>query len=105
MTPDTTPHNFGPLGHHDRAAFSCGDQNLDDYFRKFAGQSVDRQLAAVQVVSQAETNEVIGYYTLTSDSINAGLLPQELIRKKKYRQGMRIGITLLGRFAINLRYK
>jgi hypothetical protein len=106
MTPDTTSHSFGPLGdQHHRAAFSCGDQNLDNYFRKLAGQSVRRQVAVVHVVSRDDTNDVIGYYTLTNASIDAGLLPQELIKKNKYRQGSPIGVTLLGRFAVDIRYK
>jgi hypothetical protein len=105
MTPDTTAHDFRPLdANHNRAAFSCGDIALDGYFRRLARQSVDKRLAVVHVMSNTDTGDVIGYYTLTNTSINAGELPAELVQKKRYRPSQLIGATLLGRFAVDVRY-
>jgi hypothetical protein len=105
MTPDTTPHDFRPLdNNHPRTAFSCGDTALDIYFRTLAGQSGRRRMSVVHVMSNTVTHDVIGYYTLTNASIDAGLLPDTLVKKNRYRPHDTLGVTLLGRFAIDLRY-
>jgi len=50
--------------HHDRAAFTCGIESLDNYLRIYAGQDVRRRANSVFVlVDQLEPAGVLGYYT------------------------------------------
>jgi hypothetical protein len=54
-----------PLGeHHDRAAFSCGRDPLDQYLRNQAGQAVAKNLAAVFVLTP-DGKKIAAYYTLS----------------------------------------
>lgn len=83
---------------HDRAAFSCGDQRIDDFLRMQASDSMRRRLATVWVMKKKNDNKVLGYYTLSSSNTDIGELPEE-IRKKIRRDNA--GSTLLGRFGID----
>jgi predicted N-acetyltransferase YhbS len=88
-----------PLGKEDRAVFHCGDQELDSYFLERASRDVREKLSAVFIlVTEAEPDVVIGYYTLSTQQIEAGELPDEL--RKRTGRYQRIGATLLGRLAI-----
>jgi hypothetical protein len=47
---DDPPFVIEPLGsHHDRAAFSCGDDALDAYLQQRASQDIRRHVAQVFV--------------------------------------------------------
>ncbi len=85
---------------HDRDSFTCGVESLDQYFRSRARQDRDKYAAAVFVM--AEGPSVIGYYTLSSYTINPGELPDELVRKvPRYPH---LPATLIGRLAVDERY-
>ncbi len=96
--------NVEPLGtHHDRAAFSCGADELDDYLRRRAGQDQRRNVAQVFVVADDSGRRVIGYYTLSSLSIDLGQLPDDMIRRlPKYPE---IPAALLGRLAVDRKFQ
>jgi hypothetical protein len=98
MLPDSgeRPWRIEPLGpHHDLPTFSCGDHSLDRYLREQAGQDDRRNAAAPFVlVFATEPDVVAGYYTLSSDSINLGELP-EAVAKKLPRYPL-VPATLLG---------
>lgn len=80
---------------HDRAAFGCGVLQLDAYLQRQAGQDLKRSLAAIFVLTQG--NEIVaGFYTLSSHSILAEQLPQDLAKKLPR---FPIPVTLLGRMA------
>jgi predicted GNAT family N-acyltransferase len=86
---------------HKKASFSCEEQSLTDYLRKQVGQDVRRKVALCFVHSEA--NETIkGYYTLSADSIDRSLLPEELKQKMPYRN---LPVTLLGRLARDSQFK
>jgi len=86
-----------PLGpEHDRAAFCCGNAELDGYFRQQAGQDQKRKLAAVFVLVAAG-KDVAGFYTLSAHSVDAGDLPPEMAKKLPR---FPIPVTLLGRMAV-----
>jgi GNAT superfamily N-acetyltransferase len=85
---------------HERASFTCGVESLDQYFRSRARQDRDKYAAAVFVM--AEGPSVIGYYTLSSYTINPGELPDGLVRKlPRYPN---LPATLIGRLAVDERY-
>jgi GNAT superfamily N-acetyltransferase len=70
-----------PLGkHHDRAAFNCGQPDLDDWFRRRAGQDERRNVARV-FVAVDDTLGVIGFYSLSTFSLGLPDLPPEIAHK------------------------
>ena len=70
-----------PLGRqHDRAAFSCGQPALDDWFRRRAGQDEKRNVARVFVAVDDE-HGVVGFYSLSSFTLAIEDLPQDISRK------------------------
>jgi GNAT superfamily N-acetyltransferase len=70
-----------PLGrHHDRAAFSCGHRDLDDWFRHRAGQDEKRNVARVFVAVDAALG-VIGFYSLSAFTLATSDIPQDVARK------------------------
>lgn len=89
-----------PLGkHHDRAAFSCGAPELDRYLQRQASQDARRNVAAPFVLCAAGSAAVIGYYTLSAISIDAGELPDDITRKlPRYPD---VPAVLIGRLAVD----
>jgi len=88
-----------PLGRrHDRAAFSCGVQELDRYLKRQAGQDVRRRTARVFVCMAKSSNVVVGFYTLSALSLDLGSLPQHLARKLPRHP---IPAALIGRLAVD----
>ena len=83
-----------PLGsRHDRAAFSCGVAALDIYIQRQARQDMERNLAAVFVLT-SDGKTIAGFYTLSAHSIHAEELTRKLPR-------FSLPVTLLGRMAVS----
>jgi hypothetical protein len=89
--------------HHRRELFTCGEESLDLYIRRFANQNVKQRVSRVFVASPVSEPEVIaGYYTLSADSLDAQSLPPERQRKlPKYP----VPVAMLGRLAIATPYQ
>jgi GNAT superfamily N-acetyltransferase len=86
-----------PLGkHHDRAAFRCGQPELDDWFQRRATQDERRNIARVFVVAD-DTLGIIGFYSLSSFTLSIGDLPEEMARKLPRYDA--IPAALIGRLA------
>ena len=66
---------------HSRKDFTCGTDALDDYFHKRASQDVRRNVAAVFVAVEKESEAVHGYYTLSMAEMLLDGLPKGLARK------------------------
>ena len=91
-------YSFEPLTDHDRASFSCGVFELDEYLRLQANQDAKRKIAAPFVLVDA-TRNILGYYTLSAYGIRLDELPPEIARKlPRYPL---IPATLLGRLAVS----
>jgi predicted GNAT family N-acyltransferase len=91
-------YKIEPLGtRHERAAFSCGVPALDIYLQRQARQDMERNLAAVFILT-SDSKTIAGFYTLSAHSIQAAELPEEL-EKKLPR--FPLPVTLLGRMAIS----
>jgi GNAT superfamily N-acetyltransferase len=92
-------YSFEPLGdQHDRAAFSCGVDALDRYFRMQAGQEGRRRVASCFVLAAAD-GSVAGYYTLSATSI--ALLDLPLTLAKRLPRYPVVPATLMGRLAVH----
>jgi ribosomal protein S18 acetylase RimI-like enzyme len=84
---------------HDRAAFDCGNQNLDRYIRQQARQDVARGVARVFVAIAAENDSrILGYYTLGATSIAPKDLPQDVERRLPR---LPVPAALIGRLAVD----
>ncbi len=101
---EDTRFQIEPLGAHDRAAFSCGVEPLDRYLKQQAGQDLRHRLAAVFVAVPANAPSTIaGFYTLSMSSIEPTGLPADVTKRMpRYR---RLPVALIGRLAVNLRYR
>ncbi|HEV2469446.1 MAG TPA: GNAT family N-acetyltransferase [Candidatus Sulfotelmatobacter sp.] len=104
----TLPGNkfrFEPLGaRHDRAAFSCEHERLNTYLKQQAGQDIRKRVAAVYVLTP-DGKTIAGYYTLSQYAINAGDLPEELVRNLRLPKYDKLPATLLGRLARSGEFK
>jgi GNAT superfamily N-acetyltransferase len=70
-----------PLGkQHDRATFSSGQPDIDDWFRRRASQDERRNVARVFVAANDELG-IIGLYSLSSYMLALEDLPADLARK------------------------
>jgi hypothetical protein len=101
VSPDQAPkYYFEPLGEqHDRAAFSCGNQALVEYFRGDPiRQEVGRRVTNAFVLTPGG-KFVAGFYTLSPISILSVNLPPSLQKKLPKRP---IGATLIGRMGRDL---
>ncbi|WP_299285947.1 GNAT family N-acetyltransferase [uncultured Mucilaginibacter sp.] len=83
--------------------FSCGKQLLDNYLQKQAGQDVKRKLCAVFAMTEGTT--IIGYYTLSNAGINREMIPEDLRKKMPASYTDLPATSLLGRLAINEKYR
>ena len=84
---------------HDRPGFQCSVASLDAYIKKQARQDVKRRISRVFVATTAEQpNNIVGYYTLSTLSIELSQLPEDLARKLPRHP---VPAALLGRLAVH----
>ncbi len=88
---------------HDRAAFSCGIEALDRYFRQQVTQDVRRRATACYVAVEATGSKVAGYYTLAAAGVPLAELPAELI--KRLPRYPSVPVARLGRLAVDQAYR
>jgi predicted GNAT family N-acyltransferase len=89
--------------HHDRAAFSCGNEQLDRYLHSVANQDKKKNIAIPYVIFDKDRQSIIGYYTLSMSGIDLAQLPEQIAKKlPKYPI---VGVTLIGRLAVSNDYK
>jgi GNAT superfamily N-acetyltransferase len=72
---------------------------LDRYFRHQAIQDLRKKAAAVFVLINEPEDSVLGYYTLSSFTIDAGELPDEI--SKRLPRYSALPATLIGRLAVD----
>ena len=84
---------------HDRAGFQCGVDALDRYLKKQAKQDTKRNISRVFVATTPDNPKpVIGYYTLSTLSIELNQLPEKLARKLPKHP---VPAALIGRMAVS----
>lgn len=89
---------------HEKKEFSCGKELLDGYIRNQAKQDWVRDLSVCYVLNEVETKRVVGYYTLSSNTIERSELPEELSKKLPFSY-KNLPTILLGRLAVDQRDK
>lgn len=87
---------------HNRKAFECEEQQLTDYIKKQVSQDIKKRLAVCFVAIDSDNN-VIGYYTLSSESLGREQIPDKYL--KKVPQNYNAPVILLGRLARNITAK
>lgn len=88
--------------HHKKKDFECEETSLTEYIQKQASQDMRKRLATCFVTVDTE-DKVMGYYTLTSESIGRDLIPENYI--KQVPQNYNAPVILLGRLARDIRAK
>jgi ribosomal protein S18 acetylase RimI-like enzyme len=66
---------------HKRSGFACGNDRIDDYFRETVSQDVKRRYATCFVARDVETDQVAGFYTLSSSNVPLNEVPEKLAKK------------------------
>ena len=89
------PVPFGDF--HVTEAFECGEEALNVYLKRYAGQNEKRGGSRTFVIAD-RGNRVVGYYTLTVGSIEQADAPAQVTKGMgKYS----IPVVLLARLAID----
>jgi GNAT superfamily N-acetyltransferase len=84
---------------HDRAAFDCGDSDLNLYLQKFARQNHESGGAKCFVAAPSETPaRVLGFYTLSPASLDYARTP---VLAKKGLARYDVPVFRLGRLAVD----
>ncbi|MDJ0648399.1 MAG: hypothetical protein QNJ60_06795 [Xenococcaceae cyanobacterium MO_188.B19] len=58
---------------HKGENFSCGNEQLDRYFKLTASQNLKRNIAVPYIAINLENFQIIGYYTLSMTSVDYNL--------------------------------
>lgn len=66
---------------HDRASFSCGVEQVDNFFRKTAGKLVKADNLRVFVMVD-EADELVGFYAINAHSVDYMQLPAKYARSR-----------------------
>lgn len=89
---------------HNKKEFDCGNSMLNNYIRQQAKQDVKRDLSACFVLNDKLSQTIIGYYTLSSNSILRKDFPENLI-KKLPPSYVNLPSILIGRLAVENKFK
>ncbi len=84
---------------HDREEFDSGEQVLDEWLRRYAGQNRRRDTAATWVITDAN-NVVVGYASVAMTGIDRSAAPEPLAKGAPDP----VPALLLGRLAVDRRY-
>jgi GNAT superfamily N-acetyltransferase len=85
---------------HVRAGFDCGKTSLNDFLLTLVSQYEKRNLGRTYVATDGGDRRVLGYYTLSSGSINVGNLPAKQAKKLPRHA---VPVVLLARLAVDQR--
>lgn len=98
-------YNVEPLDprEHDRVAFSCGSTDLDQYLQKQAKQDAERGISVTYVLCGSNRNTILGYYSISTASIETKQLPEDF--KRKIPRYEALPAMLIGRLAVDSRYQ
>jgi GNAT superfamily N-acetyltransferase len=82
-TSAAAPYIIEPLdpARHDRAAFSCGVEQVDNFFRKTAGKLAKADNLRVFVMVSPE-DRLIGFYALNAHAVDYADLPGKYARTR-----------------------
>ncbi len=104
MTNDTEQEDkiaiepFDP-GKHDRTAFSCGSDPIDNFLQRTAKKHQKGDFIRVWVAVRPDSPNVIGYYSINSHAIMADDLPKKFTRNAPRHGG--IGAAYISTFGVH----
>ena len=88
-----------PIGkHHDRGAFDCGDEVLNQFLHRHARQSHEKGGAKTYLAISKNNGRILGYYSLSPASIAYERTP-EVIKRGLARH--EVPVFRLGRLAVD----
>ncbi|SHI70728.1 Acetyltransferase (GNAT) domain-containing protein [Rubritalea squalenifaciens DSM 18772] len=87
----------------DRKGFTCGEPLLDAYIRSQVSQDLRNKVASCFILHEQEQSQILGYYTLSTLSIELEAIPEDF--KKKLPRYPQVPMILLGRLAVSQAYK
>jgi GNAT superfamily N-acetyltransferase len=90
---------------HERGSFDCGQEDLNSYLRETASQHNKKNISKTFVIidDESETREVLGFYTLLFQKVNASAFPHR--DSKKYPKNSQVPVILLGRLAVTFKHQ
>lgn len=65
---------------HDRSAFDCGEDSLNEFLKKFARQNAEKDLGKTFVAVLPGESKICGFYTLSTGSVSFEIVPAKLPR-------------------------
>jgi GNAT superfamily N-acetyltransferase len=83
---------------HERGSFDCGNNELNNWLVRFAGQYEERDLARTYVATFAGDSRVVGYYSVCSHHVQFECLPQT--EAKGLPKHQHVPVVLLGKLAV-----
>jgi len=87
---------------HNRKNFTCEEPSLTAYIQKQVSQDIRKRLATCFVAID-ENQDVMGYYTLSSESLGRDAIPERYM--KRIPRNYHAPVILLGRLARDIRMK
>jgi GNAT superfamily N-acetyltransferase len=88
---------------HDREAFDCGDEALNDFLRRYARKSHERGGAKTFLaIDDASSKSILGFYSLSPASVDYARTP-EIVRHGLARHG--VPGFRLARLAVDRRWQ
>ncbi len=85
---------------YDRQSFDCGNEVLNEWLQKRAGQWGKKELARTYVAVERGQSQVFGYYAIASHHVSYRALSKELA---KGLPQIDVPVVLLGRLAVDKR--
>ena len=92
--------NFVPLEKkHRRQEFDCGNNELNQYLKRYARQNDTKGISKAFVATKADTPLVIdGYYTISSNIIEFSSIPED---DRQKLPAYPVSAALIGRLAVD----
>lgn len=88
---------FSPLcREHDRKHFDCGEEEMNEYIHQYLAQQVRNWDTTCTVLEDADTHEMIGFFTINPSAVQCSYLPSEVHSAYKTAS-----VYLLGRLAVS----
>ena len=88
---------------HQMKDFRCGVYELERYIKERAGQESRKGITAVYIIREKTSTRIIGYYTLSSCSLQLTNLTEDI--KKKIPRYEALPAALIGRFAVDITFQ
>ncbi len=83
---------------HDRVAFDCEKDDLNNFLKSFARQNDEKGLGRTYVLALPDESKIYGYYTISSGAVEFDFLSEE---QRKNLPGFPVPVSHIGRLAVD----